>query len=108
MHLEENHTNVKTLLITLKCDQFNWQVIGDFRMVAFLVYLRGGLTKFSCYLCHWNSRDAIAHYHRRVWPKRTEYSVGYSYIKWDPLIDPTKIIIVATAAHKFGLYQTIC
>ena len=40
MHLEENYTNVKTLLIALKCDQFNWQVIGDFRMVAFLVGLK--------------------------------------------------------------------
>ena len=69
MHLEKNYTNVKTLLIALKCDQFNWQVIRDFRMVAFLVGLQGGLTKFSRYLCH-----------RRIRPKRTEYSVGYSNI----------------------------
>ena len=88
-----NYTNVKTLLIALKSDQFNWQVIGDFRIVAFLVGLQGGFTKFPCYLCHRDSRDTIAHYHRRIWPKRTEYSVGYSNIKWDPLIDPTKILL---------------
>ena len=93
MHLEENQTNVKTLLIALKCDQFNWQVIRDFRMVAFLVGLQGGFTKFPCYLCHFDSRDTTAHYHRRMWPKRTEYSVEYSNIKWDPIIDPIKILL---------------
>ena len=46
MHLEENYTNVKTLLIALKCDQFNWQVIRNFRMVAFLVGLQGGFRNF--------------------------------------------------------------
>ena len=93
MHFEENYTNVKTLLIALNCDQFHWQVIGDFRMVAFLVGLQGGFTKFPCYLCHGDSRDTIAHYHRRIRPKRSEYSVGYSNIKRDPLIDPTKILL---------------
>ena len=81
MHLEENYTNVNTLLIALKSDQFNWQVIRDFRMVAFLVGLQGRFTKFPCYLCHWDSRDTTAHYHRRICPKRTDYSVGYSNIK---------------------------
>ena len=93
MHLEENYTNVKSLLIALKCDQFNWQVIGDFRMVAFLVVLQDGFTRFPRYLCHWDSGNTIANYHRRIWPKRTEYSVGYSNIKWDPLIDSTKILL---------------
>ena len=93
MHLEKNYTKVKTLLIALKCDQFNWQVIRDFRMVAFLMGLQGGLTKFPCHLCHWDSPDTIARYHRRICPKRTEYSVGHSNIKWDPLIDLIKILL---------------
>ena len=46
MHLEENYTNVKTLLIVLKCDQLNWQVIGDFRMAAFLMGRQGGFRNF--------------------------------------------------------------
>ena len=62
-------------------------------MVAFLMGRQGGFTKFLCYLCHWDSRDTTVHYHRRIWPKRTEYSVGYSNIKWEPLIDATKILL---------------
>ena len=46
MHLKENYANVKTLLIALKCDQFNWQEIRDFKMVAFLVGLPGDLRNF--------------------------------------------------------------
>ena len=80
-------------MIALKCDQFNWKVIKDFRMVAFLVGLLGGLTKFPCYLCHWDSRNTTAHHHRRICLKRTKYSVGYSNIKWDPLIDLIKILL---------------
>ena len=71
--------------------------------------LQGGFTKFPCYLCHWDSRGITAHYHRRIWPKRTEFFVGKSNIKWGPLIDPSKIhVIDATVAHKIGPYQTIC
>ena len=62
-------------------------------MVAFLVDLQGGFTKYSCHHCHRDSRDTIAHYHRRIWLKRTEYSAGCSNIKWDPSIDPTKILL---------------
>ena len=93
MHLERNYTNVKTLLIALKCDQFNRQVIRDFKTVAFLVGLQGGLAKFPCYFYHWDSRNTTAHYHRRICPKQTEYSVGYSNIKWDPLIDLIKMLL---------------
>ena len=62
-------------------------------MVAFLVDLQGGLMKFPCHFCHWDSRDTTAHYHRRICPKRTEYSVWYSNTKWDPLIDLIKILL---------------
>ena len=62
-------------------------------MVAFLVGLQGGFTKFPCFLCYWDSRNTTAHYHRRMWPKLTEYSVGYSNIKWDPYIYPIKTLL---------------
>ncbi|MGH0187210.1 UNVERIFIED_CONTAM: hypothetical protein FKN15_024283 [Acipenser sinensis] len=50
-------------------------------MVAFLMGLQGGFTKFPCYLCLWDSRDTKAHYHRRGWPQQTEFSVGRNNVK---------------------------
>ncbi|XP_058848577.1 uncharacterized protein LOC117424572 [Acipenser ruthenus] len=62
-------------------------------MVAFLMGLQGGFTKFPCYLCLWDSRDTKAHYHRRDWPQRTEFSVGRNNVNWEPLVDPRKVLM---------------
>ena len=62
-------------------------------MVAFLVGLQGGFTKFQCYLCLWDSRDTKAHYHRRDWPLRTDFSAGMHNVKWEPLVDYRKVLL---------------
>ncbi|XP_061410987.1 uncharacterized protein LOC133344802 isoform X2 [Lethenteron reissneri] len=51
VNLKEDYNSIKTLLDALKYDEYSWEVIGDFKMVAFLMGLQGGFTKFACYLC---------------------------------------------------------
>ena len=46
VHLKENYAITKTLLIALKYDKFNWQIIEDFKMVAFLVGSKVDLRNF--------------------------------------------------------------
>lgn len=92
-YLKEEYHNVKRLLKLLKYEQHGWEVIGDFKMVAFLMGLQGGFTKFPCYLCLWDSRNTKEHYHKRYWPKRTEFTVGEHNIKWEPLVDPVKVLM---------------
>ena len=41
VHLKETYKNVKTVLNVLKYDQYNWEVIGDFKMIAFLMGMQG-------------------------------------------------------------------
>ena len=41
VHLKETYENVKTVLNVLKYDQYNWEVIGDFKMIAFLMGMQG-------------------------------------------------------------------
>ena len=43
----------------MKYDQYNWEVIGDFKMIAFLMGMQWGFTKYPCYVCVWDSRDTI-------------------------------------------------
>jgi hypothetical protein len=93
VHLKEDYTSVKMLLSALKYNDHGWEVIGDFKMVSFLMGLQGGFTKFPCFLCLWDSRDTEAHYRRRDWPERTEFSVGMNNVKWEPLIDPRKVLM---------------
>ena len=40
VHMKNEYQNVKILLSALKYDQFNWEVIGDFKMVAVLMGLQ--------------------------------------------------------------------
>ena len=73
-------------------------------MMAFVIGLLGGFTKFPCYLCYWDSRGTTARYQRRISPKRTKLFIGKSNIKWDPLIDPSKILM--SPLHiKLGLIK---
>ena len=53
VHLKEDYTSIKMLLSALKFDDYGWEVIGDFKMVSFLMGLQGGFTKFTCFLCLW-------------------------------------------------------
>ena len=62
VHMKEEYQYIKILLSVLKYDQYNWEVIGDFKMVAFLVGLQSGLTKLQCYLCLWDSRNTVLYY----------------------------------------------
>ncbi|KAL7837429.1 hypothetical protein SRHO_G00271400 [Serrasalmus rhombeus] len=93
VHLKEEYTSVKMLLGALKYDEYGWEVIGDFKMVSFLMGLQGGFTKYPCFICLWDSRDTKAHYHRRDWPQRTEFSVGKNNVKWEPLVDSHKVLM---------------
>ena len=92
VQLKEEYNNVKTLLEALKYADYGWEVIGDFKMMAFLMGLQGGFTKFPCYLCLWDSRDTASHYKRKQWPSRTEYLVGKHNVKCEPLVKPEKIL----------------
>ena len=44
-HLKEEYNSVKFLLQALKYEQYDWEVIGDFKMIAFLMGLQGGFTQ---------------------------------------------------------------
>ena len=83
----------RLLLSALKYEEFNWEVIGDFKMVAFLMGLQGGFTKFMCYLCLWDSRNTAIHYEQRHWPLRGSYEVGLHNVKYLPLVQPGKLLM---------------
>src|SRR5437867_12596822 len=49
---------------------------GTKKALGFLLGLRGGFTKYSCFLCLWDSRASDKHYVVRDWPARTGLTVG--------------------------------
>ena len=55
LQMKGDYENVKQLLIKINYAQFKWYVCGDFKMLGFFPGLQGGYTKYSCFLCLWNS-----------------------------------------------------
>ena len=85
-HLKENYENVKLMLEKICYSKFQWDVCGDLKMIAFLLGLQGGFTKYSCFLCLWDSRASSQHYAVQNWPERKELTVGEHNVCRDSLI----------------------
>lgn len=92
-HLKEDYANVKHVLQVINYEEHQWDVIGDFKMITFLVGLQGGYTKNPCFLCLWDSRNDAKHYKTVEWPKRNEFVVGEKNVKWQPLVKQEKILM---------------
>ena len=91
--MKEDYENVKQLLIKINHAQFKWYVCGDFKMLVFLLGLQGGYTKYSCFLCLWNSRVDGEHYEIIHWPTREELTPGIYNVMREPLKSPEKVLL---------------
>jgi len=91
--LKEDYLSINTLLTALKYEEYGWEVIGDFKMIAFLVGLQGGFIKYQCYLCLWDSRNTKEHYKRQKCQMRQTNTVGLHNVKWKQIIEPHKILL---------------
>lgn len=69
------------MLDTLKYEEYGCDVIGDYKMVAFLMGLQDSFIKFLCYLYFWDSGDIVLHYHRQNGPQQTKLNVGRNDVK---------------------------
>ena len=94
VHMKEEYENVKTLLNMIKYTSHNWELCGDFKMLAFLLGQQGGYTKYSCFLCLWNSRADDQHYSRKQWPLREELAPGAHNVIRQPLVLREKILLL--------------
>ena len=62
VNMKEEYFNIEFLLQKLKYNEHLWQICGDLKMTTILLGQQSGYTKYSCYLCLWNSRDKPNHY----------------------------------------------
>ena len=62
VHMKETYDNIKQLLTCINYDQHQWQLCGNLKVVALVMGLQLGYTKYCCFLCEWNSRAKDSHY----------------------------------------------
>jgi len=80
---------MKMLLEKIKCDEFKWKLLGDLKIVALLLGMQLGYTKYCCFLCEWDSRDKKDHYVN----KRTSLKPREKNVVNPPLDLPEKIYL---------------
>jgi len=66
-NMKESYESMKLLLGKIKYDELNWRLCGDLKVVALLLRMQLGYTKYCCLLCEWDSRDKN-HYVNKLWP----------------------------------------
>jgi hypothetical protein len=91
VNMKESYDNIKLLLNCVNYKKCQWQLFGDLKVVAVLLGLQQGYTKFCCFLCEWDSRAKISHYKRRDWPSRQSLEPGTKNVQHLPLVESSKI-----------------
>ena len=76
VHNKESYENMKILMEAINYNKFKWQICGDLKVIALLLGLQQGFTKYCHFICEWDSRARSLHYSRNEWPARKSLEPG--------------------------------
>lgn len=89
---KETYSLLDNVLSLIKYEEYNWQVCGDFKIIALISGLQLGYTQYGCFLCQWRSRSK-EQYSTLQWPERDESIVGEKNVIRAPLINKDNILL---------------
>lgn len=89
---KETYESVKLVLKKINYHKHKWMICGDFKMIGFLLGQQSGFTKYTCFLCLWDSRDYANHWTKKDWEPRGVLKKNDPNIKYPPLVQPDSII----------------
>lgn len=95
---------MKSILNLIKYKDYSWKVCADLKVIAILLALQSGFTKYCCFHFMWDSRATAKHYPKKVWLERSEFICGKSNVKNIPFIDHN-IVILPPLHLKLGLMK---
>ena len=91
--IKESGDSMKQLLQYIKYDTYKWNICVNLEVIALLLGLQLGYTKFLCFLCEWDSRVKAIHYVKRIWPTRKILEPGHKYVKHHSLVESSRILL---------------
>jgi hypothetical protein len=91
--MKETYENMKNLLEKINYIKHCWNVCGDLKIIAVLLGMQLGYTKYSCFICEWDSRAKDKHYSANHWKERQKLSPGKRNVVHDPLVDAAKVFL---------------
>ena len=68
-NMEKSYESMRRLLGKFRYDEFKWNLCFGLRVVALLLGMQLGYTKYCCFLCKWETRDRKNHYVYKLRPK---------------------------------------
>ena len=89
---KETYTTMNNILVEVDYKKYQWEVCGDFKEITVLLGLQASYTKYSCFLCEWDSRTRGTDYSRKHWPHRQSLTPGMKNVIHKPLIKPSKVL----------------
>jgi len=93
---------MKILMEAINYDKFKWRICVELKVIALLLGLQQGFTKYCCFICERDSRDRSLHYSRKDWPARKSLEPGIINVENQPLVKLSKILFPFTHL-KLGL-----
>jgi len=60
-NMKESYESMKLCLGNIKFDEFKWKLCGDLKVVALLLSVQLGYTKYCCFVCESDSREKKNH-----------------------------------------------
>jgi len=89
----ESYENMKILMEAINYDKFKCQICGDLKVIALLLGLQHGFTKYCFFICEWDSRALSLHYSRQYWSARKSLEPGIINVENQPPVEPSKILL---------------
>jgi hypothetical protein len=74
----------------IKYDEFKWKLWSDLKIVALLLGIQLGYTKYCCFMWEWDKKNR---YVNKLWPKQTSLTPGEKNVVSPPLVPPEKIYL---------------
>jgi len=95
---------MKILMEAINYVKFKGQICGDLKVIALLLGLKQGFTKYCCFICEWGSRARSLHYSRKDWPARKSLEPGIMTAENQPQVELSKILLPSMHL-KLGLMK---
>lgn len=92
-NVKETYQTMKKLFALIDYNSYKWKICCDLKVVALVTGLQGGYTKYSCFLCLWDSRADELHFTQREWPRRETSHLKKHNIVEVPLVSKEDVII---------------
>ncbi|GBM29978.1 hypothetical protein AVEN_167451-1 [Araneus ventricosus] len=100
--MKETYETLKHMLSSIEYSKHSWHMRAYLKVIAVLVGLQAGYTKFFCFLCQWDNRGREKHYIKNVWLKRQFLIQGVKNEENEPLV---KKILLPPLHIKLGLMK---